>query len=342
MNKRQLQADVPFDQFSRQFQVMTIINSLRKNDESYKILDVGGYKGRTADFLPQDQVTVMDLFDVKEDGYVKGSALDMPFKDDSFDYIMSFDVLEHIPSSKRATFVRECARVAKKGVIICAPHKTDANELAEQSLNDLYKRLHGEEHRWLKEHIAYGIPDFEAIEKLLQKQALQTVAFPSNKTRLWVDMQQAIFTNSLYPLASEQVTKLNTYYNKHFEYDGGETAEGSYRLILCGFRDTQTAEQVRLGFSTMNKAIPVVAEIALADQLQKYYETLLGKMSHLQADYQRLHEHEKKRAEELEANGKQLWERVNAQDKQLQEQASKIAEPLYVQAKSRLRKRLRR
>ena len=341
MNKRQLQSDVPFDQYSRQFQVKTIIDCLRQKDQSFKLLDVGGYKGRTADFLPSDQVTVMDLFDVKEPGYVKGSALEMPFKDGSFDYIVSFDVLEHIPSSKRPTFIKECVRVAKRGVIICAPHKTIANEVAEKALNDMYKRLHDEEHRWLKEHIAYGIPDFSEVEKRLQKQGLQTVAFPSNKTSLWVSMQQAIFTNSQYSLAAEQLTKLNTYYNRHFEYDGGESAEGSYRQILCGFADQKAAELVAAAFGTMNKAIPADAEIDLFEQLHGYYETLLAKMHALQNDYKGLHEHEKNRAAELEANGKQLWQRLNDQDRQIQELRMR-ATPLTVRIGHKVRRRLRR
>lgn len=342
MNKRQLQSDVPFDQYSRQFQVKTIIDSLREKDQSYKLLDVGGYKGRTADFLPDDRVTVMDLFDVKEPGYVRGSALDMPFKNDTFDYVVSFDVLEHIPSSKRLTFIKECARVAKRGVIICAPHKTVANELAEKALNDMYKRLHGEEHRWLKEHIEYGIPDFSEVEKRFQRQGLQTVVFPSNKTSLWAGMQQAIFTNSRYPLAAEWLTRLNTYYNRQFEYDGGDSIEGSYRQILCGFVDAQAAERVAAAFGVMNKAIPADAEIALFEHLHSYYETLLAKMNALQNDYRGLYEHEKSRAAALEIDNKQLWQRINEQDERIQNLSAQLSAPLHVQVRRSLRQRLRR
>lgn len=88
-------AEVPFDQFSRQKQVSLVMDICRKlgKQKTYSILDVGGYRGRTAEFLPDDNVTVLDLYEVDEENYVKGSALKMPFKDKSFDFVVNFDVL---------------------------------------------------------------------------------------------------------------------------------------------------------------------------------------------------------------------------------------------------------
>jgi|GEM_PF-1898897 len=317
VNKRTLQKEVPFDQYSRQFQVMTIIDNLRSKDSPFKVLDVGGYKGRTADFLANDNVTVLDLFDVEEPGYIKGSALDMPFEADSFDFVMSFDVLEHIPAEKRKTFVKECSRVAKRGVIISAPHRTLANQRAEHILNDLYVGLQGEPHRWLKEHIEYVIPDFTKVEADIQKQGLHAVAFPSNKLNLWVAMQQPIFLNSKHPMAAEKLLELNEYYNRNFEYDGGDLAAESYRKILCCFSSEADRDRTAEVFGTMNRKIENGAEIELLGKIQEYYAVLTEKMSQSADDYRGLHEHEKNRAADLEANGRKLWERINEQDAQI-------------------------
>ena len=317
MNKRMLQREVPFDQYSRQYQVMTVVNGLRAKGQKFAVLDVGGYKGRTADFLSDDAVTVLDLFDVQEPGYIKGSALEMPFESKSFDFVMSFDVLEHIPAAKRRVFMQECSRVAKRGVIVSAPHKTTANQRAEHILNGLYIRLHGKPHRWLKEHIEYVIPDFKKVESQAKELGLYSTALCSNKLTLWVAMQQPIFINSKYPLAAEKLLEINEYYNRSLEYDGGESPDDSYRKILYCFSDSADRDHVAQHASEINHRIESASEIELLDKIQDYYATLAQKMATSADDYQGLYQHEKNRATELEANSQELWVRINSQDQHI-------------------------
>ena len=54
------------------------------------------------------------------------SALYMPFKDNSFDVVCAFQMLEHVPYDKSLMIFKEMTRVAKKGVVISLP---DANRL---------------------------------------------------------------------------------------------------------------------------------------------------------------------------------------------------------------------
>jgi ubiquinone/menaquinone biosynthesis C-methylase UbiE len=290
MNLKKLEREVPFDQFSRQFQVTKIVDILRGDDTSLKILDVGGYKGRTADFLSADKVTVVDLFKVKEKNYIQGSALDLPFEDGSFDYVLSFDVLEHIPDDQRKVFLHECIRVAKKGIIICAPNKTELNQATELKLNELYKRLHHKPHRWLKEHIDYGIPRFDWVQQTATKRGLYTSKFYSNKTELWYAMQQAIFTNSKFPLASQNLTKLNEYYNQHFKYDGGGSEETAYRQILCGLKQKSDADFLSERLKNLNEPINALAEAELKEKIHEYYSVLLAKTTQLAKNYKELYE----------------------------------------------------
>lgn len=51
------------------------------------------------------------------------NALDLPFSSDSFDYVHSSAVLEHVGSSKnQARMISECLRVARKGICLTTPN----------------------------------------------------------------------------------------------------------------------------------------------------------------------------------------------------------------------------
>jgi hypothetical protein len=293
---------------------MEMLDCLRSPGRPLSILDVGGYKGRTADFLSADTVTVLDLFDISEENYVKGSALAMPFNDASFDYVLSFDVLEHIPQDKREQFFTECNRVAIHGFMICAPHKTAANQAAEQSLNELYTLLHGKPHRWLAEHIEYGIPDFDMFIAQEKEAKLNCIEFYSNKVQLWMAMQQAIFLNSAYPIASEALITTNTFYNKYFKYDGGGSKDSSYRIILCCLREKAHRDVLAKNLGNLNLPIDPLLEIKLYDVLHAYNQTLSKKLHAETVDYKALYEHTLSRAEQLQANGEELWSKINYLD----------------------------
>src|SRR5689334_13107014 len=124
-----LKLDTPFDQYSRQTIVANAINAMRQSSsQKFTILDVGGYKGKTKRSLPADSVMIVDIVDSKEDDdYTKASALNLPFDEQSYDFVVSFDALEHVAAKDRTSFMAECLRVARRGVIICAPHNTPQN-----------------------------------------------------------------------------------------------------------------------------------------------------------------------------------------------------------------------
>jgi len=53
---------------------------------------------------------------------VVGNVLDMPFKDNSFDTVCAFQVLEHLPFNKFNLCLKEMHRVSKKYVVISLPY----------------------------------------------------------------------------------------------------------------------------------------------------------------------------------------------------------------------------
>jgi len=56
--------------------------------------------------------------------YVKGNALQLPFRDRSFDLVHSAAVLEHVGSADhQARMISECVRVARRGVCLTTPNR---------------------------------------------------------------------------------------------------------------------------------------------------------------------------------------------------------------------------
>lgn len=304
-----LTKDIPFDQFSRQHIVSSVINNLRSPGVIFTILDVGGYKGNTNKFLPNDKLTVLDVFDVQETGYIKGNALAMEFENGSFDFVASFDVLEHISAAERNTFLAECMRVARRGVLIAAPQYTEENALSEVSLNHLYKTMHGKNHEWLEEHINYGLPEFDKLEIRAKKAGGHTFSLCSNDTEMWYLMQGAIFVNSKYPQSAGELIELNRYYNVHFTFDGGDITKQSYRRIFCVFKDSKDQQQVASTFAKKTLKITLKQRLIIMSKLQEQNMALLTRLAERGNDFEKLHELEKQRVDHLQSLNNALTER---------------------------------
>ncbi len=104
------------------FRVRTILNFLGELKDK-KVLDLGCGKGRLAKILigKGASVTGVDLSEkllevasrnVIGANFIVGSATELPLADDSFDFIICVEVLEHVPNYKKA--VEEMMRVLKK------------------------------------------------------------------------------------------------------------------------------------------------------------------------------------------------------------------------------------
>lgn len=143
-------------------------------EKTYKageaILEVGsGIKGITP-YLKKS-VTGVDLnFDFdKRNSYltpITASVLKLPFKDSSFDYVLSVDMLEHIPDIYRERAVREILRVANKKIYLSFPCGKES-EKTDQALFKYYLKKKGKPHSFLAEHLDNGLPDCSKIRKYI-------------------------------------------------------------------------------------------------------------------------------------------------------------------------------
>lgn len=238
---------LPFDQYSRQFIVAHLINTALRSapKSSLKIIDLGGHKGKTHEFLPADELTILDVFDESYPGYVKGDATKMTFADDTFDIATSFDVFEHIPRGSRQAFIDEALRVSKLGVFIALP--VDAGEGAvtgaEALLNQFHNDLYNEDHRWLKEHIDYHIPNHNEILALIAKSGAQSASLASNQITDWELLQTLIFIAAKNPHITNAVNNLNRWYNQHIAQLELGTEPG-YRRIYFVTKNEQLLKRV--------------------------------------------------------------------------------------------------
>ncbi len=247
---------LPFDQYSRQFIVAHLINTALRPDKkaTLKLIDLGGHKGKTHEFLPADTVTILDVFDESYPNYVKGDATNMTFADNEFDIATSFDVFEHIPRDKRQAFVNEALRVSKIGVFIAMPIEAGgAVSAAEELLNDIHKDLYQQDHSWLKEHIDYRIPTPAELDALIAKSGAKAVSLASNQVTDWALLQTLIFAAARNPYVTDAVTHLNRWYNQHIaQLELG--VDVGYRRIYFITKNEQLLGQVKKAVALMTSA----------------------------------------------------------------------------------------
>jgi hypothetical protein len=111
-------------------------------------------------------------------GDVRYGGETFPFAAGTFDIVATIDTLEHIPREQRAGFICECMRVSRHVVIVAAPFGSPGHTEAEIRLNELFERFTGKAHRYLSEHVLYGLPDAEEIQRLAASSGAQSF-------RLW-------------------------------------------------------------------------------------------------------------------------------------------------------------
>lgn len=149
---------LPFDQYQRYKLVADLVERVRPGKRPLRILDVGGRTALLRKFLPDDRVELVDVEVSNERDLVLGSGGALPFLDGSFDVVAAFDTLEHVPPEFREDFVRECARVAGRHVILAGPYRTPEVDEAEEILVGFMDDKLGVKHRYLAEHREYGLP----------------------------------------------------------------------------------------------------------------------------------------------------------------------------------------
>lgn len=224
--------ELPFSIYTRYQALADSINQLRQKNQKFKILEVGGRGNFLQQFVPLDTVKILDVIDSKEENYIKGDGRSLPFANKHFDLVVSTDVLEHIPKIDRDKFINEKIRVASTAVILCAPVYSKIVSDKEKEANDYFKSFVGAEHPWLIEHIEYGLPDKETIEKIFINKNLKWSVWCNQRIDLWFEL--LIGELSLSAIEAEKIPefskKINKIYN-NFIYPFDKIESDGYRWI---------------------------------------------------------------------------------------------------------------
>jgi len=146
--------------------VLKLLNKSKR--ENMHILEVGSGGQGIARFYGKSVIgcdlQFYDEYSIAENMIpVKGSVYQLPFKNKSFDYVISVSMLEHLHPNKRNIAIHEMIRVSKQFIILSVPcgRKTILYEEKLRQFHSLFFESRG----WLKEHEEFGLPDKEEIIK---------------------------------------------------------------------------------------------------------------------------------------------------------------------------------
>jgi len=103
---------------------------------------------------------------------ITGSGLALPFKDGCFDAVVSSDVIEHLRPEDRPRFLSEMIRVAQREFVLGVPCGL-ASHRAEEDVDRIYRKKNGESHAWLREHLAFGLPEENRLGEEIRSSARQ-------------------------------------------------------------------------------------------------------------------------------------------------------------------------
>jgi hypothetical protein len=223
-----LHEELGFDLFGRYAIIRDII--LKNSNTDDLILDVGGRGNLLQKFLPNHKITYIDPYVDSDDiNFVKGDGCEMPFPESSYDWVVSADVFEHIPQIKRADYISEQHRVAKKGIILIAPFHSEQVSNAEKMVNNFHKTLYGSSHPWLIEHITNGLPNLDLTVKSLSKSIYPIDIYGNNILSIWNELLPAMLLYGKFE--RELPDNFNCFYNSRYNFDLYSDEE-TYRKIL--------------------------------------------------------------------------------------------------------------
>jgi ubiquinone/menaquinone biosynthesis C-methylase UbiE len=165
------------DQWQRYGSVAQQIRTL--DDASITVLDVGGSSGTIRKFLDckRYRLCVLDVniqalakIDDLRLGVIAGDGCCLPFKDNSFDVVISVDSLEHVPDANKAAYCQELKRVAKRYVIVHCPADSSDGEFQGAACDAKFLQWHQQRFERNEpntlEHLNSGLPKVDELRRL--------------------------------------------------------------------------------------------------------------------------------------------------------------------------------
>jgi ubiquinone/menaquinone biosynthesis C-methylase UbiE len=162
------------------------------------VLDVGG-EGMLKLFLPKVRIVTANI----KEADICYSGNTLPLMGSSFDIVVTLDTIEHLHKNNRTTFLSELYRVAKKGVILCAPFGTPEHLAYEKEILNS-GILDGDSLTYLTEHLEFGLPFPNEVSEMVSHFSAKVFyqgdfrdVRPSVKRYTYYDLLVQMFRNIL-------------------------------------------------------------------------------------------------------------------------------------------------
>lgn len=147
-------------QFLRYLPIRDLSLAELREYHSTSVLEVGGGNSGLANYIEGPVVTVDARSPTRRplvQPSILADAAHLPFKSESFDLVVSTDVLEHIPPALRPTVIAEMVRVSRRTTILAFPSGMCASRV-ERRFGGFLARVGLRLPDWLEEHLRLGLP----------------------------------------------------------------------------------------------------------------------------------------------------------------------------------------
>lgn len=261
MNKLEL----PFDQYQR-YKIVEELVTLIRDGRRLRVLDVGGHPGFISIFLPEDETFILDTLPAVRPNYVQGDGARLPFKNNSFDLVVSIDTLEHIPSDQRPRFLEEQLRTSRNYILLAAPFEDENISLAEQIVNEFFIKKIGHPNDSLEEHFANGLPRLGETLAFLEEKGVQHLEIPNGYLYNWLIMMMALPAAQALPDSEKLVAMINRFYNQNLYVS--DNRKPCYRtVILASKQHSLDRDQITSRYARVKGDVPVDTKLQLANLL---------------------------------------------------------------------------
>lgn len=142
--------DLTWDRFLRLHRTAEAMKQVTTPSES--ILDVGGFDGALALFLPEYDIDVLDPITTGGTG--------LSITTEPYDAVVSIDALEHVAPEERQSFLEQLCKVTRLSCFINFPGRQSA--AAQQLIFELTNNP------LVKEHVEWQLPDIDDVRKHLE------------------------------------------------------------------------------------------------------------------------------------------------------------------------------